>query len=351
MSRLRIYALFGDGGQHAGRVSVGPHHELHFSRFGPDELVERIGVDRIRIRTDVLDQVLGEMESFDAVFSDSPELVLLRYVRQRRSLRPLPWLVNEVDRLQGAAVIARFIRRHYGEDPLPEALAAPEVLWFTILPEQEAFYRARGLEPERLSYLPMSRAAVAFFFPEDVALQERLLVGDGAAIETPVPGGCLLALGSHERDHATLAATGLRVHVICNLALYPDRPAGPLTWHDSQPPDVYLESVRRAAVIILPLRTGARALGQLSCVLPMRLGRAIVATDVPSLVAHVEPGRTGMTVPLGDVGALRAAISRLQADPAERDRLGRAARTREAELSACAAASLERLLARLHAAG
>jgi glycosyltransferase involved in cell wall biosynthesis len=64
----------------------------------------------------------------------------------------------------------------------------------------------------------------------------------------------------------------------------------------------------------------------------MAHGRAVVATPVGGIPGLVEDGRTGLLVPPGDGGALRAAIERLLADPELRRRLGNAARERVTEL-------------------
>lgn len=72
----------------------------------------------------------------------------------------------------------------------------------------------------------------------------------------------------------------------------------------------------------------------------MACGRAVVASDVAAIATAVRPGRTGVLVPPGRADALAAAIDALAAEPAERDRLGRAARAcveEEFELSSCTA--------------
>jgi glycosyltransferase involved in cell wall biosynthesis len=45
----------------------------------------------------------------------------------------------------------------------------------------------------------------------------------------------------------------------------------------------------------------------------------------------VEPGVTGLLVPIGDAGALAAAVARLADDPELRERFGRAGRARAVE--------------------
>ena len=71
----------------------------------------------------------------------------------------------------------------------------------------------------------------------------------------------------------------------------------------------------------------------------MRAGIAVVATDVGSVRDAIDDGETGMLVPAGDTGALRAALERLLADPDARRRLGERARAAaSSRFSASAAA-------------
>lgn len=60
----------------------------------------------------------------------------------------------------------------------------------------------------------------------------------------------------------------------------------------------------------------------------MASGLPLVATAVGEVPTVVEDGRTGLLVPSEDVGALAAGIARLLHDPAERARMGTAARQR-----------------------
>ncbi|HUU00764.1 MAG TPA: glycosyltransferase [Myxococcota bacterium] len=352
MSRLRIYALFGDAGRYAGQVSLGEKHEMHFSSCSFDNLVERTGLDSIRARRSQIDRVLDEMEGFDAVFSDSPDLMLLHYVRRKRKMRPIPWLVNEVDRFGTAGLVRRFVEDHYGDDPFPGALRAGEVLWFTIVPGLDGYYRNMGIPAENIFYLPMARASVGFFLPELVRAQDRVLAGsEDDWLDCPISPGAILAMGSHERDYSCLAealsGTGHTAEIICNLSLYRDRPEGPLIWHDSVPAEAYVEAIRRASMVVLPLRPVDRALGQMSCALPMRLGKAIVATQMPSLSAHIRDGENGLTYPVGDAQALRRCMLRLAGDGVERSRLGAAASRRERELSEVAEEAIVRIVEHL----
>jgi glycosyltransferase involved in cell wall biosynthesis len=92
----------------------------------------------------------------------------------------------------------------------------------------------------------------------------------------------------------------------------------------------------RAAVVCVPsLREGYG----MAAAEAMAHGRPVVASAVGGLLDLVEDGVTGLLVPPGDVGALRAAVERLLGDGALRARLGAAARERTRErLSPSAAA-------------
>lgn len=57
------------------------------------------------------------------------------------------------------------------------------------------------------------------------------------------------------------------------------------------------------------------------------MGKAIIVSDNPAIRDFIVPDETCLTVPLGDAAALRAAITRLIADPDLCARLGRNART------------------------
>jgi glycosyltransferase involved in cell wall biosynthesis len=58
----------------------------------------------------------------------------------------------------------------------------------------------------------------------------------------------------------------------------------------------------------------------------MAAGRAIVASRIGQVASVIEDGRTGVLCEPGDVGEMAGALKRLGDDPAERARLGRAAR-------------------------
>jgi glycosyltransferase involved in cell wall biosynthesis len=89
------------------------------------------------------------------------------------------------------------------------------------------------------------------------------------------------------------------------------------------PPSELGRWYERAAVVCAPSRReGVGGAAREA----MAYGRAVVATAVGGHVDAIEDGIDGVLVPPRDPLALRRAVERLLADPAERDRLGAAAR-------------------------
>jgi glycosyltransferase involved in cell wall biosynthesis len=81
----------------------------------------------------------------------------------------------------------------------------------------------------------------------------------------------------------------------------------------------------RAAIVAAPSRREGYGVAVREA---MAWGRPVVASAVGGLLDAVEDGVTGLLVPPGDVGALRAALERLLGDAALRARFGAAARER-----------------------
>jgi rhamnosyl/mannosyltransferase len=82
------------------------------------------------------------------------------------------------------------------------------------------------------------------------------------------------------------------------------------------------------AAFVLPSTSRAEAFGYVQLE-AMASGKPVISTDVPSGVSWVnQHERTGLIVPAGDAGALRAAMRRLMNDAGLRERLGQQARAR-----------------------
>ena len=88
-------------------------------------------------------------------------------------------------------------------------------------------------------------------------------------------------------------------------------------------PDRVAELIASADILVLPSFIENLPL---SIIEAMASGVAVVATPVGAVPDIVRDGETGLLVPVGDVDALEAALTRLVRDPALRHRLGAAGR-------------------------
>lgn len=116
---------------------------------------------------------------------------------------------------------------------------------------------------------------------------------------------------------ATLAGDGHVASTRTTIAEYglSDRVAVP----DWVGPERVAELIASADILVLPSFTENLPL---SVIEAMAAGVAVVATPVGAVPDIVRDGETGLLVPVGDVGALAAALTRLVLDPALRQRLG-----------------------------
>ena len=87
------------------------------------------------------------------------------------------------------------------------------------------------------------------------------------------------------------------------------------------------ELYARAAFVVTVLEPGAHhSAGTVSVKEAMAMGKAVVVASDGGMQDYVREGETGFVVPTGNPSALRAAIQRLLADPAEAIQMGRCAR-------------------------
>jgi len=88
------------------------------------------------------------------------------------------------------------------------------------------------------------------------------------------------------------------------------------------------ELMTAADIFVLPSRFEGLPM---SVIEAMLTGLPVVAADVRGPAEQVLPEVTGLLVPPGDAAALAAALARLAADPALRERMGKAGRQRAVE--------------------
>jgi glycosyltransferase involved in cell wall biosynthesis len=172
--------------------------------------------------------------------------------------------------------------------------------------------------------------------------------------EVEGPGVGVVSVGRELRDYPTLfqamAATQVPVTVVASSpwSRREDQTAG-----RAIPANVTLrkglssvelrELYRQAAVVVVPLQNVDWPAGVTSLFEAQACGRPVVISASEGIQDSLEPG-TVVMVPCGDAAALRAAVLRLLAQPAEAAAMGRAGRA--AVLRAC---TLDQFVARISA--
>jgi glycosyltransferase involved in cell wall biosynthesis len=102
----------------------------------------------------------------------------------------------------------------------------------------------------------------------------------------------------------------------------------PPRWLGALGDDEFAQAFADASIVVVPYGRSNPASGIV--LTAMAMGRAIAGTDVPALADFATDEREALIVPVGDADALAAALARLLADPALRDRLGAGAAVRHA---------------------
>ena len=84
--------------------------------------------------------------------------------------------------------------------------------------------------------------------------------------------------------------------------------------------------IRGAVANVVLVKDQERGAVHITMVTAMHCARPQIVTGVPTVLDYVVPGRHVLSVPLGDVAAVRAAFEWMLAHPAEADRMGEEAR-------------------------
>ena len=108
-------------------------------------------------------------------------------------------------------------------------------------------------------------------------------------------------------------------------ALLPHRVRGSVAFL-GQVSDADKAAMLRSADVYVAPNTGGESFG-IVLAEAMAAGAAVLASDLPAFARVLDSGRAGLLVPVGDAGALAAALARLLAEPAERSRLRAAGTT------------------------
>jgi glycosyltransferase involved in cell wall biosynthesis len=118
----------------------------------------------------------------------------------------------------------------------------------------------------------------------------------------------LVICGEHDRAQVNALNADGRATVLCEVT-----------------PERARELIGEAVVSVLPMYDAGVSQGHVRLCDAVDAGVPVVATRTRSLEGYVSDGETAVLVAPGDAEALRAEIDRLVGDPAERERLARAA--------------------------
>jgi glycosyltransferase involved in cell wall biosynthesis len=172
--------------------------------------------------------------------------------------------------------------------------------------------------------------------PEQVVLSTFMVDTDfwrpDAVEPAPTARPLLCAVGQERRDYPTLveAARDLDVDVaiaaVSPWSKYADSTRGldvpahvtARGYDQFELRQLYAD----AAFVVVPLEVTDFQAGITSILEAMAMGKAVICTATPGQTDAIVDGETGIYVPAADPGAMRAAIERLIAEPAEAARLG-----------------------------
>ena len=309
-----------DGGGHfAGQTVSWLGLELTVASFTFEDLVRfrRPPAEGPMVQRQTLDRAVAETERFDGVLAEAPESVLLHYVRRKRGLRPLRWLVNVVQLLDRVQPLRAMVRRIYGDDPLALAAADPRVRWLvTTRAHIEPLVRA-GLPRERVTFYPSNTASQEHMMPTAAALFAEDAVRALPESLRGVAGGVLVA-GTNNRDIETVARAAeiarTPIHVLTDLRRTPPVASPWLAYHDVVPLADFVAAVARSRLLLIPLHAGDASCGQQTIAIAQRVRTLVVASDVPAVRDYIADGESGLLVPPGDPEALAAALGRALTD-------------------------------------
>lgn len=131
--------------------------------------------------------------------------------------------------------------------------------------------------------------------------------------------GYVFAAGRSFRDWPTLFAAARQVRspfvVVAEAAALRglDKPDN-VTVHTDVPRSHYLDLLRRARIVAVPLRPTVRSIGQAVILEAMSLSKPVVAAEVPGVVDYIRPSENGLLYAPGAADSLAAALNRLLAD-------------------------------------
>lgn len=284
----------------------------------------RQGVWSVRNEPRLLDAFVEEAASYDAVFCETAEALLLVTEWARRGTAPRPILALEVDGILAVQAFGRWYQAKDGVDPIPTLLSTPWVSWIATSEEQASRLLAAGVEPGFLHRVPTGASLFSMLSTRAGAL----LAGDAPpGAGPPLTSGAVLFPGIGRRDwsgivDAVLAMPDLACVIVGGSIQEIERLFGwrKVRWPanlrhvEFVPLERYIEMIRAASVAVVPLLPGLGDGGHSTIAIAHRLGVPLVCTDSPALVEYVEGGRAARLCPPGDPGELVRAVRAVAGD-------------------------------------
>ena len=148
----------------------------------------------------------------------------------------------------------------------------------------------------------------------------------------PAPEGYLFCAGRTLRDNHTLAQiirdTETPWHVVTGPTdLLDEKLPNHATIHREINRDAYLELLRRARIVVLPLLPTERSTGQVVVLEAMSYGKPVITTRAPGTIDIIRHGENGYLVDPGDVAGIKKIAGDLLSNPDEATRIGQQALT------------------------
>lgn len=136
----------------------------------------------------------------------------------------------------------------------------------------------------------------------------------------------ILSAGKTGRDFDTLlrAAEGMDAKIVIVSDRYHAQNLKPPTNVSLKvdiPYEEYLSYLRECYFVVVPLCSLVKSTGQVVILEAMGLGKPVIATETVGTIDYIQHGVNGLLVPVGDAGALRAAMVGLKKDQQLYDRL------------------------------
>jgi glycosyltransferase involved in cell wall biosynthesis len=332
--------LLAGGAPQAGPAGRWGGHSWHPAWQFHDYIRQRGGESLPEIDTRKVDAFVDESIAYDGVFCESRMAVMLAHEWQRRSLAPRVVLALQVHSLDPVLAVRRWYQHTASVDPWSAALATPAISWLAPTSRQRDLLLEAGVASERVHRLHIG-ASIFSLLTSDVDVGARAPSHPRAAVYD----GAVVFPGNGRRDWATVlrAALGLAdlpCVVVGGKRQVLERHLGSwqapwpanLSHVESVPFGEFVDIVRRARVVVVPLLAGDGDGGHTTVVLANRLGVPVVCTDSSTLSEYGESERTCLKAGPGDGQGLAAAIRRAWTDEALRDRLVREGQEFEREL-------------------